>query len=98
VICLRDLPWAPLDPGPLILRNCASAFALSLCLLFNKSLASCAFPDRWKLSFVTPVFKSGKRNDVSNYRVNVLKKNYVKKYSKSHEENKSLIIFLIVFV
>jgi hypothetical protein len=26
------------------------------------------FPDRWKLSFVTPIFKSGKRNEVSNYR------------------------------
>jgi hypothetical protein len=53
---------------PLILKNCASAFALPLCLLFNRSLASCVFPDRWELSFVTPIFKSGKRNDVSNYR------------------------------
>jgi hypothetical protein len=53
---------------PLILKSCASAFALPLCLLFNRSLASCVFPDRWKLSFVTPIFKSGKRNDVSNYR------------------------------
>jgi hypothetical protein len=60
-----------LGPGgvpPLILKNCASAFALPLCLLFNRSLASCVFPDRWKLSFVTSIFKSGKRNDVSNYR------------------------------
>jgi hypothetical protein len=44
------------------------AFALPFCLLFNRSLASCVFSDRWKLSFVTPIFKSGKRNDVSNYR------------------------------
>jgi hypothetical protein len=36
--------------------------------LFNRSLASSVFRDRWKLSFVTPIFKSGKRNDVSNYR------------------------------
>jgi hypothetical protein len=41
---------------------------LPLCLLFNRSLASCVFPDRWKLSFVTPILKSGQRNDVSNYR------------------------------
>jgi hypothetical protein len=53
---------------PLILKSCVSAFALPLCLLFNRSLASCVFPDRWKLSFVVPIFKSGKRNDVSNYR------------------------------
>jgi hypothetical protein len=31
-------------------------------------------------------------------KVNVLKKNYAIKYSKSHEKNKSLIIFLIDFV
>jgi hypothetical protein len=29
-------------------------------------LVTCIFPDRWKLSFVTPIFKSG--NDLSNYR------------------------------
>jgi hypothetical protein len=51
---------------PLILKNCASAFALPLCLLFNRSLASCVFPDWWKFSFVTLIFKSGKRNEVSN--------------------------------
>jgi type II secretory pathway component GspD/PulD (secretin) len=32
------------------------------------------------------------------YKLNVLKKNYVTKYSKSQEKNKSLIIFLIAFV
>jgi hypothetical protein len=47
-------------PGP--------AFALSLCLLFNRSLGSCVFPDRWKLPFVTLIFQSRNRNDVSNYR------------------------------
>jgi hypothetical protein len=31
---------------PLILKKCASAFALPLCLLFNRSLASCLFPDK----------------------------------------------------
>jgi hypothetical protein len=41
-----------------------TTFALPLCLLFNRSLASCSFPDRWKFSFVTSTFKSRKRNDV----------------------------------
>jgi hypothetical protein len=45
-------------PGPLILKSCASAFALP-------------FSDRWKLSFVTPIFKSGKCNDVPNYHGNI---------------------------
>jgi hypothetical protein len=37
-------------------------------MLFNRSLATCIFPDRWKFSFVTNIFKSGRRNDISNYR------------------------------
>jgi hypothetical protein len=36
----------PDDVSPLILKSCVSAFALQLCLLFNRSLASCVFPDR----------------------------------------------------
>jgi hypothetical protein len=56
---------------PLILKNCASAFALPLCMLFNRSLATCIFPDRWKLLLVTPIFKSGRRNDISNYPITV---------------------------
>jgi hypothetical protein len=31
---------------PLILKNCASAFARPLFLLFNRSLSTCVFPDR----------------------------------------------------
>jgi hypothetical protein len=59
-------------PGPdgvpsLILEYCASAFALQLCLLFNRALVSCVFRDRWKLSFVT-LFLRVKSNDMSNYR------------------------------
>jgi hypothetical protein len=38
------------DIPPLILKNCASAFARPLSLLFNRSLSTCVFPDRWKLS------------------------------------------------
>jgi hypothetical protein len=50
---------SPNGVPPLILKSCASSFALPLCLLFNRSLASCIFPDRWKLSFVTPILASG---------------------------------------
>jgi hypothetical protein len=43
---------------PLILNNCASGFALLFCMLFNRSLATCIFPERCKLSVVTPIFKN----------------------------------------
>jgi hypothetical protein len=53
---------------PLILRNCTSGLAFPLCMLFNRSLTTCIYPYRWILSFITPIFKSGRRNDISNYR------------------------------
>jgi hypothetical protein len=34
----------------------------------HTSLASCIFPEKWKPSFVMPIFKNGKRNDVFDYR------------------------------
>jgi hypothetical protein len=43
---------------PLFQKGCASALPLPLCLLFNRLLACCVFPDRWKLSFVTPIFNT----------------------------------------
>jgi hypothetical protein len=53
---------------PIILINCATAFALPLCLIFNNAISTCVFPDKWKLSYVTPIFKAGSRKDVTNYR------------------------------
>jgi hypothetical protein len=41
---------------PIILKKCASALATSV------------FPDRWKVSYVTPIFKKGRRNNVEDYR------------------------------
>jgi hypothetical protein len=46
------------------LKNCASAFAKPLSLLFNRSLATNVFPDRWKVSYGTPIFMKGRRNNV----------------------------------
>jgi hypothetical protein len=54
---------------PLILmKNCASTFACPLYLLFNRFLSTCFFPDSWKLSYVTPIFKKSRRNNVKDYR------------------------------
>jgi hypothetical protein len=53
---------------PIILKNGASAFAKPLSLLFNRSIATSVFSDRWKVSYVTSIFKKGRRNNVENYR------------------------------
>jgi hypothetical protein len=49
------------DVPPWILKSCASDFAF-LSLLLNRSLTFCVFLDFYF------IFKSEKRNDVSNYR------------------------------
>jgi hypothetical protein len=53
---------------PLILKNSAPVFAGPLSFLFFLSLSKCTFPERWKLFYVTPIFKKGKRNNVEDYR------------------------------
>jgi hypothetical protein len=50
---------------PLILKNCASAFARPLSLLFNRSLSTFVFAEIWKLSYVAPIFKKGRRNNAT---------------------------------
>lgn len=58
----------PDNISPLFLRNCASNLSYPLCKLFNASLSSGIFPTRWKVWRVTPIFKSGSRSNVENYR------------------------------
>lgn len=52
---------------PLFLKRCAASLAYPVAILFNKSLSDAIFPDLWKKSFITPIYKSGNRNDISNY-------------------------------
>ena len=39
-----------------------------LTYLFNRSLTLKNFPDLWKEAIVTPLFKSGNKDDLGNYR------------------------------
>ncbi|XP_017481415.1 PREDICTED: uncharacterized protein LOC108370582 [Rhagoletis zephyria] len=50
---------------PILLKNCHS-LSKPLALIFNKSLTSGLFLQDWKKSYVTPIFKSGNKNDVTN--------------------------------
>ena len=36
--------------------------------IFNLSIVSGIFPSEWKIAKVTPIFKSGERNEPNNYR------------------------------
>jgi hypothetical protein len=58
----------PDNVSPLFVSKCAHSLLQPLRSIFNLSLSSRNFPSRWKISYVKPIFKSGARNDVENYR------------------------------
>lgn len=54
--------------SPILLKNCAVSLSFPLLNVFNQSLSTGIFPTRWKTSYITPIFKSGSRSNVENYR------------------------------
>ena len=56
------------DIGPNILKVCASLLHKPLHYLFTLSIHQCKLPSEWLIHRITPVFKSGNKNSVKNYR------------------------------
>ena len=54
--------------SPQFYKSTITATTKPLTLIFRSSLSSHRFPELWKRAVVTPVFKSGDRSDVRNYR------------------------------
>ena len=52
----------------IVLKNTCSSISVPLTIIFNKSLKSGVFPTIWKNSIIIPIYKSGKRCDIKNYR------------------------------
>ena len=50
------------------IKNCVYSLLEPLMLIFNDSLSSNVFPNIWKQSLITPVFKNGNKQNISNYR------------------------------
>ncbi|KAL4152733.1 hypothetical protein QTP88_000566 [Uroleucon formosanum] len=60
-------------PGPdgipnIMLRSCIFSLTVPLCILFNRSLILGSIPSQWKTSFITPIYKSGNKSLIANYR------------------------------
>ena len=53
---------------PVFLRNTGPTIAIPLMTIFTQSLTSGIFPHVWKSSFITSIYKSGDRSNISNYR------------------------------
>ena len=52
----------------IFLKECVFALSKPLHYLFNCSLKNGIFPSFWKMSFLVPIFKSGNRENVADYR------------------------------
>lgn len=99
-IVLKSLRKMDLNKGSgfdgvssLFMRECAEQLCEPLCVIFTESLECRYYPRSLKIGQVTPIFKSGKRIDVSNYRgVNVLP-NIAKLFERIINDQLKLIIF-----
>lgn len=74
ILCELDHLSNSTCPGPdnisiLLFKQCKFVLAVPLLYLFNLPLKSGIFPNRWKLSYVTPVFKGGDNCLITNYRL-----------------------------
>lgn len=52
----------------LFVKKCMESLIDPLLIIFNLSLKSGVFLDCWKISSIFPIFKSGNKHDVKNYR------------------------------
>lgn len=53
---------------PYLLKGCGEWLREPLLHIFNLIISSGTFPSLWKTSIVTPIFKSGDKMDITNYR------------------------------
>ena len=65
-----------------LLRDCATIFAKPLTMLFNLILKTQSFPNIWKQTKIVPVFKSGDKCDITNYRPIALLCNFSKLFER----------------
>ena len=43
----------------IFIKNLERVLVNPLRILFEKSISKCYFPNKWKLSYITPIFKEG---------------------------------------
>lgn len=53
---------------PILLKTCAASLSNVICALLNKSIELCEVPKAWKRMKIIPIFKTGKRSSIKQYR------------------------------
>ena len=66
--CMRFGKSGPDKLSITIVKDVKDLIAKPLTGIFNDSVMKGVFPDIWKLAIVTPIFKSGAKDDVHIYR------------------------------
>ena len=54
--------------GPEVLKHCATTFCVALHQQFSLSLSQHTFPNEWRIHSIKPIYKSGNKSDVRNYK------------------------------
>ena len=83
------------DFSPKLLKHLLIPFSRSLSYLFNSCMLTGVFPDELKVAKVIPLFKTGNRSDMSNYRpisilptlFKIFEKIIYKRFYKFFEDN-----------
>lgn len=65
-----------------LVKGCSDIFLEPLSILFNLCLQTSVFPNRWKVTRICPVHKSGDTDNVTNYRPIAILNNFAKVFER----------------
>jgi hypothetical protein len=65
-----------------IVKGCSEVLIEPLKFIFNLSISTSCFPSKWKVARVVPIFKSGHRNNIANYRPISILNNFAKVFER----------------